>query len=99
MRLYYLHGTQHHQSSTPQSRQLILTISTTNTRVSGMIARSSGSSGGRHSNPADVSTDGMTYQASGNGISYHGYLTNNAIFSHDDPTNSVRTSREPKKST
>ena len=97
MQIYSLYGNQHHQKPTPQPQRVLPTMSTPNTRFSGMIARSRGSSGGRHGKPADnTGTDGMIACTSGNRSIHHGYLANNAISSHIEPTNSAITYGKPK---
>ena len=90
--LYSLHGTQHCQTSTPWPRLVIPNMSTPNMRVAEMIARSSGSSGGRHGDPARARNYDMIARASGNRSSRHGYLINKVSSSHGNPRNSVRAS-------
>ena len=79
-------------------------MSTPNARVSIMIARSSGSSGGWRSYPADnISIGGTIAHASSNRGRRHGYLANNAKYnrriSHCDPEYSVSTAGTGKPKT
>ena len=62
-----------------------------------MIAFSGGSSSGCHRNPTDSAiTNDTTDHVSGNRSIHHGYLANNAISSHIEPTNSAITYGKPK---
>ena len=72
--LHSLHGNQNRWISTALPRWVLLTMSTPNARVAGMIARSGSSSDVRHDKPADNTiTDGMIACVSGNMIIRHGY--------------------------
>ena len=94
--LHSLHGNQNRWISTALPRWVLLTMSTPNSRVVGMISRSIGSSEVRHSDRTSVSTYGMVSRAIINRSSRRGYLTDNAISSHRYSVNSASKARKLK---